>query len=299
MSFRSARFLALWVLLLSAVSWADDAADFTSVDTWIESRDTSIPVTLVTPTPASTQAVPLVTLIHGHGGTRHEAGGYTRVAEGLARLGIASVRMDFPGCGDSTETFANNNLTNMLADIRAAQQFARARIEVDESRLGLQGFSMGGRLAITLAAEEKHYRAMGLWAPAATDGAGNMQTYLGGPEAYDAMKARAKAEGYAPWTTFWGQEQKLGYRWFTDLETSMPGRDIGQFTGNLFVLYGDLDDVVKPAISDRVIHLAKNATSVHKHVVQGADHGLGLFNDDWDRSEEAVSTTITFFAENL
>jgi len=312
---RRLRIACLSILLCAFGAFANTsvlaAQTFTSVDQLIESRGVLIPVTLVTPAneparaeahapaKAHTKGVPLAILIHGHGGSRHEAGGFTRVAEGLAVHGIASIRMDFPGCGDSSESFANNNLSNMLADIEAATSHALTAVNVDESRLGLLGFSMGGRLAITLAAQDRPYRAMGLWAPSANNGATSMVKYLGGTETYAHMKAQAKAEGFAPFTTFWGQQQQLGYRWFTDLETSMPGDDIAKFSGALFVLYGDLDDVVPPAVAESVLQKATNASSTARHIVNGADHGLGLFNDDFSRSAEAVSATVSFFAEHL
>ena len=243
--------------------------------------------------------VPLVILIHGHGGTRHEAGGFTRVAGGLASHGIASIRMDFPGCGDSTESFANNNLTNMLADINAAKRYASSSARIDPGRIGLLGFSMGGRLAITEAAGTEPYPAMALWAPSANNGAASMQKYVGGSEVFADMKHQAKEEGFASFTTFWGQDQQLGHQWFTDLEASTPGDDIQSYSGALFVLYGTLDDVVLPEVSESVIVNAVNAKSVLKHVIDGADHGLGLFTDDFMRSEQAVSNTVAFFAEHL
>ena len=268
--------------------------------TWIASRNVEIPISLVLPSVATSDAkVPLVVLVHGHGGTRHEAGGYTRVAEGLAAKGIASVRMDFPGCGDSREPFSNNNLSNMLADIRAAQSAALASARIDTTRMGLLGFSMGGRLAITLAVETDAYKAMALWAPSASNGAASMVSYLGGAQTYAAMKAQAQAQGYAPFTTFWGQAQQLGYRWFTDLEASMPATAIASYTGALFVLYGDLDDVMLPAASRQAAAAARNASSTQVHEVVGADHGLGLFNDDFARSEEAVSSTVNFLVGHL
>jgi dienelactone hydrolase len=285
--------------LMSGWAYAADIADVASRDAWIASRDVQIPVTLVTPTGDGAQAMPLAVLIHGHGGTRHEAGGFTRIAAGLAQHGIASVRMDFPGCGDSTESFANNNLTNMLADIKAGQAYALQELNIDPARIGLLGFSMGGRLALSLAAENNIYRAMGLWAPSARNGADNMAKYLGGADVYVQKRAQAKEQGWAPFTTFWGQDQQLGFQWFTDLEKSTPRDDVVSFTGALFVLYGDEDDVVTPDISAAVARDAANASAVLVHVVRGADHGLGLFNDDWARSEEAVTNTVTFFAEQL
>jgi len=294
--------LVIVALTLACPPIASSAAgddSFTSEDVWIDSRDATIPVTFVTPSLDDPRPVPLAILIHGHGGTRHEAGGFTRVADELARQGIASIRMDFPGCGDSKESFARNNLTNMLADVRAAHAYALANANIDTARVGLLGFSMGGRIAMALTAQDQRFRAMALWAPSGMNGIDNMANYLGGAEVYVRKRAQAKAEGWAPFTTFWGQDQQLGYQWFTDLEASRPADDVARFRGALFVLYGDKDDVVAPEISRSVLDNAVNASSREQHIVPGADHGLGLFNDDWASSEDAVRSTVAFFLSNL
>ena len=93
------------------------------------------------------------------------------VAEALAKEGIASIRMDFPGCGDSTEPFTNNNLTNMLADLQAGREYAVANAAIDPERIGLLGYSMGGRLVSLLSEIDPTYKAMTVWAPAVSNGA--------------------------------------------------------------------------------------------------------------------------------
>ena len=85
---------------------------------------------------------------HGHGGTKDENGGFTAIAETLAARGIATIRMDFPGSGASTEPFIQNNLTNMIADVAAARAYAIASAPIDTKAIGIFGYSMGGRVAI-------------------------------------------------------------------------------------------------------------------------------------------------------
>ena len=295
--------LALGFIVLTgcqpATQSSADSYAFASTESTVSSRDVAVPVTYVYPVATDGEKFPLVVLVHGHGGTRDEAGGFTRVAEGLAALGIASIRMDFPGCGDSVESFANNNLSNMRQDIEASRDYALSQANIDRERIGILGFSMGGRLAFMTAASDRSYKVMVTWAPGASNGAGSMVEFVGGSAAYDAMKAQAASDGFVPFTTSWGQEQKLGLQFFTDLEESRPLEAVSQFAGALLVLYGDQDDVVLPSVSEAVIAAAMNSREVLRHVIEGADHGLGLFTDEHAYSEEAVNTTVNFFASRL
>ena len=270
-----------------------------STNVWIPSRNVDIPATLVRPTQTPLAGLPLVLLIHGHGGTRHEAGGFTRVAAGLANNGIASLRMDFPGCGDSREPFQENNLTHMLADIESAFEFAQHHMQVDTTRLGVLGFSMGGRLALHWVANNRQFQVLGLWAPSASPGGNNLKTFLGGPQQYQALRNQAKRDGWATFTTSWGQRQALGLRWFEDLEASFPLDSAARYQGALMVLYGDKDTIVPPTVSESVITHATQASSVTRHVVKDADHGLGLFDHNAALSQQAVQATVDFFSKHL
>ena len=49
--------------------------------------------------------MPLAVLCHGFTGSRAGDGHFAPLAQDLAAQGIATVRLDFPGCGDSTEPF--------------------------------------------------------------------------------------------------------------------------------------------------------------------------------------------------
>ncbi|MEM8981930.1 MAG: alpha/beta fold hydrolase [Pseudomonadota bacterium] len=305
MAVLSTRRASLVLLALAALVGCQSAPDLvaadnaTVIDTTVRSRGVSVPMTFVYPDNHGGQPVPLVLLIHGHGGTRHEAGGFTQVAQRLADNGIASIRMDFPGCGESTESWTNNNLTNMLTDIRAAKAFAVARGNIDTNRVGLLGFSMGGRLALLLADGQDRYPAIALWAPSATNGGTHLVDYLGGPTQFATMKEQARNQGYAPFTTFWGQDQRLGYQWFTDLEKSRPMDAVRRYQGELFVLWGDLDTVVDPSIAEAVLDNATRAARRQRVVVTGADHGLGLFDGNDGAVRQTVDATTEFLTQAL
>ena len=301
MKYHSKLLTVLAVFLLLFASARSVAADFeyVAVDSFVESRGVQVPVTWTYPTGADGQRFPLVVMAHGHGGSRKEAGSFDSVANDLAARGVATIRMDFPGCGDSSESFANNNLSNMLADILASRDYAISQPQVDASRVGLFGWSMGGRLVLMLSDRNDEFDAIATWAPAVTPGAGSMVNFLGGPDAYAASKATAKSDGYVPFTTRWGQEQKLGLGFFTDMEESRPLDHLMRFEGSLLVLYGDRDDVVLPEVAESAVSAATNSVEVSRYIVRGADHGLGVFSDEPHYTDQAVSRTVDFLADRL
>ncbi|MDJ0904607.1 MAG: alpha/beta fold hydrolase [Woeseiaceae bacterium] len=266
-------------------------------DLWIESRGIQVPVTLTMPDAESDTAAPLVVLVHGHGGTRQENGAFAELASMLAEGGIASIRMDFPGCGDSTEAFTHNNITNMLHDLESATRFAMQQPGIDARRVGMVGYSMGGRLAM-LAASERH-AAIALWAPVALNGKEPMIDYFGGAENYRRLRATATAEGSALFVTPWGQEQQLGERWFLDMERTKPLEAIGAYEGAVLVIHGSADNVITADNGEAAREAASSSIEASIILLEGADHGFGFFEPDLLARGVVLRSTVDLFREQL
>jgi len=275
--------------------------EFRSVETTFMSRGVAVPATMVTPATSDGGAFPLVVMAHGHGGSRNEGGGYSLVAETMAEHGIASIRMDFPGCGDSSESFTKNNLSNMLLDLQAARVFAESQpdIEIDGDRVGLLGYSMGGRLVALLSETDPSYKAMVMWTPAVGSSSEREINSLGGPDAYADLRELAHETGVAEYTTRWGSNLQVGYRWFVDLEEMKPLEALAKFAGPLLVIYGDQDDVVFPATSETAIAAARSSSEIVRHVVAGAEHALGFYTNKHEIAAEVVNTTVEFLSQRL
>ena len=73
------------------------------------------------------------------------------IADALARKGIASLRYDDRGYGDSTVHFLNYNTHDFKDDAAAGLSFLRKRFK----KVGIIGHSEGGTIALMLAAEGK------------------------------------------------------------------------------------------------------------------------------------------------
>lgn len=271
---------------------------FVETTTAVPSRGIQIPATYLLPETQAGERVPLVVMAHGHGGTRDEAGAFSRVAEALAANGIASIRVDFSGCGESTEPFTENFLSNMLADIQASRDFAVQHPDIDPDRVGILGYSMGGRLAM-LASREGQYSVVVLWSPVASDGSESMIDYVGGQESYERLRSEAETAGVAIFRTPWGAEQHLGLKWFTDLEDSNPLAAIQEYEGALLVIYGNRDEAIHPRYSKAAALSAVRSRPKLEHVIDNGGHGLGFYDNIPIMADAVVATTTRFLKENL
>ena len=291
---KSALLAAVGATAILAASTSAQAE--TSIDVTVMNGDRAGPATVVVPDGEGPFAA--VVMNHGHGGGRQENGGFGGIASALAERGILTIRMDFPGSGDSTEPFTEGYLSNMISDSNASLQYILDNYDVDENRLGIFGYSMGGRIAITIgAAEDNPYRAMGLLAPSADWGQEMMVSFLGGQAEYDRLYAESGEEkGYAEFVTQWGQTQHLSRTWFDEMIASKPLELVGAYDGAMLVVTGDKDDVVRPGVAEAVVAAYPAATLV---TVPDADHGYGFYSDQPDVTASVQGSFAHFFAEHL
>ncbi len=75
------------------------------------------------------------------------------LADHLTRRGIAVLRVDDRGAGESTGNFDNATTADFADDVRAGLDYLSSREDIDPKRLGLVGHSEGGMIAPMVAAE--------------------------------------------------------------------------------------------------------------------------------------------------
>lgn len=115
--------------------------------------------------PANTP-VPAVLYCHGFGGNK--IGKFrlaVRQAEKLAEAGIASLRIDFRGSGDSEGEFADTTIQTQLEDARVALQYLLEHPQIDPNNIAILARSLGGAIATQLASEFSRIKALALWCP--------------------------------------------------------------------------------------------------------------------------------------
>ena len=74
-----------------------------------------------------------------------------RLAESLAVLGVATLRYDKRGCGDSDGTWEEADWFGLIDDARDAVAYLRSRRDLDLSRCGLVGHGEGAAIALSVA----------------------------------------------------------------------------------------------------------------------------------------------------
>lgn len=279
------------MLVLLSVAFASPAPE----KVFIEANGRTIPA--VVTIPAGEGPFPAVVLNHGHGGSKDENVGFIGVAEALADAGVASIRMDFPGCGESTSPFTLNTLTNMEADSNAAKDYLVANYPVDGDRLGILGYSMGGLIAAEITERDGNpYKAVMLLAGALVKIRELAPNLFGDVAVYDALRAEAMENGYATFTNIYNTTLDLSKEWFLDLEASDGIASISGYDGDVLIVYGDQDTMVPASMNQKIIDVLPDAEVV---VVPGADHGYGFYSDQPDVTALVEGSIATFFKNAL
>lgn len=208
-----------------------------------------------------TSPSPAVLLLHGTASERNEVGGlFVRLSERLAAHGIASLRIDFAGCGASSRPQTDFTVTSELADARAAVAWLRAQSSV--SRVAVLGMSQGGMIALLAAAADPSLAALVTWSagvltPAELSGA--FPGLLG-----DGASSAVVDLGYR---TF-----EFSRQWLTEFRAMDLGAAAAAVTVPVLTVAGTADTVVSPAASARLVADAPDRTMVE---IEGADH---IFN---------------------
>lgn len=264
----------------------ETAGAFVSEELQIENEGRTIPATLVIP--EGKENYPLVVMNHGFAGSRNENGGFTKIAESLAESGIASVRVDFAGCGDSKADFKEFNLKNNMSDVKACLEYVLSNKPVDKENIGVFGYSMGGALTVLLTENEDNpYEAMALLAPAVNKD----EVFFAD---IDNQLKEAKEKGYYSLDWF-GKELHVGADYYEGLKAAFDVFDKYDNTRDCIVIYGDSDTTILPehskAFADKM--------EVESVMIEGADHGYGMYSDQPDVTKKLIDTITSFFINEL
>jgi alpha-beta hydrolase superfamily lysophospholipase len=170
---------------------------------------------------------------------------YVAMGETLSKKGIAMLRFDFRGCGESEGKWEDDTVSRRIADLRSAIDFVRSYSGLG-NRVGLLGSSLGGYITLVMAAVEKGIRSVVIWST---------------PFHLDGLESKQGTEGVPP----------LGNAFFKDLPKHrlLP---LLPAVSNGMVIHGEADELVPVDQAWEIFHGLGSPKEIH--VIEGADHRL-------------------------
>ncbi|NLB78370.1 MAG: alpha/beta hydrolase [Clostridiaceae bacterium] len=267
---------------------AEDAS-YTEYKVTLQGDSYEIPATVCAPTAEG--SYPAVVMLHGTGSNREEAGnGYAYAAPVMAaEYGVATIRIDFPGNGESTADYMLYTFDSAVADAATAAAYMAGLDNIDADRIGVMGWSQGGTDALLAAGKHPEvFKSVVTWA-----GAPDL-TSMCTEEAY----AEAKANGFFVMEFEWRDSLNVSLQWCEDVMNTDVLAVFSNFEGPILAISGTADTTVDPEWSNKIVATSNNAGS-KAYFIENMDHTFNVFSGDLTALHDAINATGAFFAETL
>lgn len=240
--------------------------------------------TLALPDSGATGAA--VVMLHGFGSSRDEVGGlFAMQAADLSEKGIASLRIDFRGYGESSGDMADTTLEGLVSDAGTARGFLAGIDGVDAARIGVIGYSFGAAVAML---EPDQFASVVVWGQM-----GDLQAefleFLG-QDFYDKAAAEGVASVDLGWRTI-----SLKQSFFESLAQHDLADRFAGYAGPFLTIAGDAD----PAASYFEQYLGLAIGPTEAVVIPGADHMLGVFSGQPEIGQQVIDKTTDWLRETL
>lgn len=225
---------------------------------------------------------PGVVFFHGFTGDRMESHWiFVKCSRALAEAGIASLRFDFGGSGESEGEFRKVTLQGEIADAKSAVEFLRRQKGIDPKRLGLLGLSLGGTIAASIAASVKA-QVLVLWAS------------LAHPSQLRTLAERTTrlipgGDGSREYSA-----HEISQRFLENIDKVQPLESIARFKGPTLIIHPEKDEFL--ALSHpKDYYQATGGGVKEKVIIPGADHTFTSV--PWER--EVIARTVEWFGKYL
>ena len=228
----------------------------------------------------SGERVPMVVLCHGFMGNM-QSGLLIKIAELLQAQGIASIRFDFNGHGQSEGRFQDMTVPNEIVDAKKVIDYVSALPYV--SSVAISGHSQGGVVAAMTAGElgSDKIKAVVLLAPAAV-------------LRDDAIRGSTMGATYDPFNLgeyvelFRGL--KLGAEYIRTAFSLPIYETSAKYQGPALIIHGTGDRVVPYTYGERFHQIWPKSKL---QIIDRADHGFS------QQIEQVATTTAEFLSQTL
>ncbi|MFL0248985.1 alpha/beta hydrolase [Clostridium neuense] len=228
--------------------------------------------------------IPIVVIYHGFGGNKmgpHFA--FVRLSRILEKCGIASVRFDFIGSGESDGEFSDMTLTNEINDANVILDYVKNLEFIDKDKIGIFGYSMGGAIASIIAGDRKdEINTLCLLAPA-----GNME------EIVKEVFIGDRYEEYIKEGCFDIQGFLLGKNFMEDIKDIDIFKRASKYNKSSRIIHSKADEVVPFSTSKRYMDIYKDNSELK--VIEDANHTFE--NNKWEK--QIIDEVVRYFDEKL
>ena len=247
--------------------------------------------------PDGNTKAPVVLLIHGFTGNRHESvsksaplGKFSLLASKLSDVGIASLRIDMRGSGQSDGSLEDITAFTELEDAIAACEYLKQSELVDGNKISVLGLSFGGLVATALCAKDRKIKSLVLWNPAV-----NMMEVMLTIAGIAPVMHACKDEHRIYEFDIWNAKRKLCGEFFTSLCKMSAHASIAKYKGPMLLQVGLNDRVVWPEPAQ-----AQGIISCHEgeHELQTVNAGHDFTNNGSDEPLlSVIEKTVSFLKE--
>lgn len=236
--------------------------------------------------------LPFVIMCHGTASDKNEAGNmYADLAAALAEKSVASIRMDFAGCGDSADSGINQTFMAEVDDTIKAYEYMCSNEKVDTERAGIIGFSQGGRvMAQFMDTHADKMKAAVSWSGACHNGIGVFAGW------FMMYYKKAQENGCISIPMDWRSDFIVPLQWFDDIKNTNPMDALKKYKGALLCVAGKKDPLVQYTHADEIAATNPKAEVI---IYDEADHTFNVLTDDTSIARDVIATTAGWFAEKL
>lgn len=184
----------------------------------------------------------------------------SQISRQLASLGIAVLRFDFTGLGNSEGDFANTNFSSNVADLIAASEAIERQFKAPSL---LIGHSLGGAAVLMAAHELPNVRAV------ATIGAPSEPAHV--THLFGDSVAKIQSDGAAT-VSIGGRRLQIEKHFLDDLKTHQAGKRLPKLDRPLMIFHSPIDSIVSIENARGIYEAARHPKSFV--AIDGADHML-------------------------
>ena len=232
------------------------------------------------------EKMPAVILCHGTGSQKNEVGNlFVDLSEKLLDIGIASIRFDYAGCGDSKASQTELSFLGEVNDTKKIYEYLCRQKFIASNNIGILGFSQGARVMAEMLKDVSQIKFAVSWSGACHNGMGVFKGW------FDEYYKEACENGYAKIPMFWREDLLLSKKWFDEIRDTTPMMGIQMYTGPILAISGDKDELVPSYHAKELAENSRNQRS-EAVIVPNANHTFHVLIPEDSKAEDVIEITL-------